>query len=510
MAQIKVNVSYPFNEEFYYETQMVRVNLDEMRKESIANGRGFAITNVQGSLKKNLKDPNGIFSTRYGQTLQDINPFADRYKCECGFLTSRIHIGIKCHVCGTKVRYVDDDFGYFGWIILKDPYYIIHPNIYKSIEAFIGQKTLVNILTPVDKKNEDGFSTNESRPEVKDEPYYGLGLIDFKEKYVEILNYYRKKSNGKKEEYYHDLMSLLDNTFTQSIPVYTTHLRPFKPDASSFHYEDTNGIYNMMTKLANDINKDTLKIHRKKKPKNQLLFDLHNKFQELYASIEANLNGKKGFLRSVFGGRYNFSSRAVIVPNPILRIDEVMLPYKALVELMQQTIINLLQKSYNVTYSEAYNIWSKAQHVKDERVYQIIQGIINDPMLNVDGRRGIPIIINRNPTIAYGGILQMFVVGINDNYTMAVPNQILPLIAGDYDGDVLNILYIINQAFYKAAFKVINPRNAMYVSRNDGKFNNDVNHTKDTLINLNSLIRLARSNYSQEQLERIERAKLID
>ena len=27
----------------------------------------------------------------------------------------------------------------------------------------------------------------------------------------------------------------------------------------------------------------------------------------------------------------------------------------------------------------------------------------------------------------------MFVVGINDNYTMAVPNQILSLIAGDYD-----------------------------------------------------------------------------
>lgn len=50
----------------------------------------------------------------------------------------------------------------------------------------------------------------------------------------------------------------------------------------------------------------------------------------------------------------------------------------------------------------------------------------------------------------------------------------------------------------------------MYVSRNDGKFNNDVNHTKDTLINLNSLIRLARNNYSQEQLERIERAKHID
>ncbi|MGL5329326.1 MAG: hypothetical protein ACRDD7_08660 [Peptostreptococcaceae bacterium] len=49
----------------------------------------------------------------------------------------------------------------------------------------------------------------------------------------------------------------------------------------------------------------------------------------------------------------------------------------------------------------------------------------------------------------------------------------------------------------------------MYISRNDGKFNNDVNHTKDILINLNSLIRLARDSYSDEQLERIRQAKSI-
>lgn len=508
MGQININLSYPFNEEFYYETMLTRVNLDERRKESIANGRGFVINTVQGSLKKNLKDPNSIFSTRYGQMLQDINPFADRYKCDCGFLTSRIHAGIKCHVCNTKVKYVDDDFGYFGWMVLKDPYYIIHPNIYKSIEAFIGQKILTNILIPVDKKDENGFSIEDIKAP-DDEPFFGIGMMEFKDRYLEILEYYRKKSNSKKEDYYRDLLEVKDITFTQSIPVYTTHLRPFKPDASSFHYEDTNEKYTMMSKLVLDINNDTLKIHRKKKQKKQLLYDLHIKLQELYKLIEEIISGKRGEIRKCFGGRYNFTSRSVIGPDPSLRIDEVYLPYVALVELMQQTIVNLLQKSYNISYADAYSIWKKAQSTRDERVYQIIKGIINDPMLNVNGRRGIPILINRNPTIAYGGILQMFVVGINDSYTMSLPNQILPLLAGDYDGDVLNILYIINKSFYNASFKVLNPRNRMYVSANDGKFNNDVNHTKDTLINLNSLLRLSRTNYSQEQLERLERAKHI-
>ena len=400
MGQININLSYPFNEEFYYETMLTRVNLDERRKESISNGRGFVINTVQGSLKKNLKDPNSIFSTRYGQTLQDINPFADRYKCECGFLTSRIHAGIKCHVCNTKVKYVDDDFGYFGWMVLKDPYYIIHPNIYKSIEAFIGQKTLTNILIPVDKKDENGFSVEDIKTP-DDEPFFGIGMMEFKDRYLEILEYYRKKNNAKKEDYYRDLLDVKDITFTQSIPVFTTHLRPFKPDASSFHYEDTNEKYTMMSKLVLDINNDSLKIHRKKKQKKQLLYDLHIKFQELYKLIEEIITGKRGEIRKCFGGRYNFSSRSVIGPDPLLRIDEVKLPYVALVELMQQTIVNLLQKSYNISYADAFSIWKKAQSVRDERVYQIINGIINDPLLNVNGRRGIPILINRNPKVKF-------------------------------------------------------------------------------------------------------------
>ena len=70
-------------------------------------------------------------------------------------------------------------------------------------------------------------------------------------------------------------------------------------------------------------------------------------------------------------------------------------------------------------------------------------------------------------------------------------------------GDCLNIMYIVNQAFLEQAERVFNPRNAMYISRNDGMFNNDVNHCRDTLINANSLIYLSRDNYAPEQLERI-------
>lgn len=500
MSKLRVTTHYPDHPDYTYETELARVNLDDKRIESLLTGRGFIINKIQSSLKKDLKNPDGIYSPRFGQTLDDINPFIDRYKCECGKMKSRIHNSELCPECGTRVKYVDDDFGYFGWIVLKDPYYIIHPNLYKSLEFLIGKDKLINIITPVEEKDIDGHTVETTRP--KDEPFYGIGMIGLHARIKEILDFYLVKS-PQKIDYYNDILMNIRSLFTQSIPVYTTHLRPYKLDGVRFNFEGTNAIYNMMVKLTTEINNDELKIFKKKKTKNTLLLDLQFKFCELYSELEKLVSGKKGTFRTVFGGRYNFTSRNVIVPNPDLRIDEVVMPYKAMVELLQQRIVNILHKSYNISYSEAYNIWQRSQIVKDERVYQIIKGLINDDP------RGIPVAINRNPTISYGGILQMYVVDICDSYTLGLPLQILPLLAADFDGDVLNVLYIINNSFFEAANRVLNPRNAMYISRNDGKLSKDILHNKDTLINANGLIYIARPNYSQEQLERIRLAKQI-
>ena len=46
----------------------------------------------------------------------------------------------------------------------------------------------------------------------------------------------------------------------------------------------------------------------------------------------------------------------------------------------------------------------------------------------------------------------------------------------------------------------------MYISKNDGLFDNDVNHCRDTLINANSLNNLA-TPYTEEELADIRRLK---
>ena len=47
----------------------------------------------------------------------------------------------------------------------------------------------------------------------------------------------------------------------------------------------------------------------------------------------------------------------------------------------------------------------------------------------------------------------------------------------------------------------------MYISKNDGMFNNSYNHKRDTIINMNTLVQLSRSRYSPDQIAAIKAAQ---
>ena len=132
----------------------------------------------------------------------------------------------------------------------------------------------------------------------------------------------------------------------------------------------------------------------------------------------------------------------------------------------------------------------------------MIDGLIND-----SPGGGLPFLINRNPTIAYGGILFVRCIGINMNYTMSLSLLILKLLAADFDGDTLNILFLMNKEFIKVAEEIMSPRR-MYISRNDGECNMDMLHSRDTIINANAMKNLY--SYDQSEIDQIKRLQLMD
>ena len=317
---IDIGWSYPLSDEYEYEARLRRLNLDKLKLDFIYKGEGFVVSEAQ-SIKKDLKDPNGIFSPKFGQGLSDLNPYIDKYSCECGRLKSAINNGQKCSNCGTRVRYVGDDYEMTGFMQLKD-YHIIHPNLYSAIEYFLGtaggqndkdnrhiNTKLYNIINYDGEVDQDGKEVIRSPEDLpNDQPFYGIGMIDFYNRFDEIMEYYHQKY-PKKESYYIDIMNNRDKIFIQSIPVITTHLRPFeiKNDIhnQTMYFEPLNAMYNLMNNLVTKINRNTTTIDKKKKPKNALLFGLQKEYQRLYDEIIAICSGKKGQLRQLTGGQQN-------------------------------------------------------------------------------------------------------------------------------------------------------------------------------------------------------------
>ena len=67
---------------------------------------------------------------------------------------------------------------------------------------------------------------------------------------------------------------------------------------------------------------------------------------------------------------------------------------------------------------------------------------------------------------------------------MAMPEQVLAVMNADFDGDTLNVISLKTKKLAKAFNKIFNPRFNLFISRNDGMFNNDTNLIKDQLIAL--------------------------
>ena len=475
--RIKPNLTYPYSDKFEYHTRIERINLDETRINDLKSGPHFIIGAPKG-IKNDVKLQNGIFSNRFGSTISDVDSFSGKYRCKCGHTRGSIMHGEKCPICNTIVKYYDDDVSIFGWLVLKQKYYIIHPNLYRTLEGFIGAARLNRIIEPIIEVDSNGkeFEVVSTK---KDEPFKGIGLFAFKERYDEILEFYRNKYPTK-SIYYEDLKANKEIVFTHSIAVFSALLRPSVMDNGSLKYQSCNENYQMLSKLVYDCNNDSLRMNQKIKEKANLLYDIQFQYNAIYEELKEILNRKRGDIRSSIGGRYSFSSRSVIRQDPYLHCDEVKLPFQGLLELLQQVIINILVKTQNLTYSQAYKKWHKCQITGfDKSIYDIIDGLIKDS-------GGLPLLINRNPTISYGGILRCRCIGINMNYTMSISLLVLKSLAADFDGDTLNILYLYNKDFIKMTDDIFNPIQ-LYISRNTGDCNGDMLPSRDMLINANAL-----------------------
>ncbi|WP_289293976.1 hypothetical protein [Romboutsia ilealis] len=453
--------------------ELEKLNWDEECHKDFITGKGFRIT--EPGLKKKKKQPNGIYSHRFATDWDDDFSFAERYSCDCKELKGKLFEGETCPNCNTKVRFIDVDMDMTGWIILEKGF-IIQPTIYKKLEVLIGPEVLADIIT--EEKDITVLSSSKA-----DSPYSKIGMFEFKERYFEILEYFYKKK--KKKDLYEELKADYPLTFVKSIPVFSTVIRPLKIKNDEMKWSSFNKIYTLIFSLVKKIN-SLVVVKRNKEEKYNIeitiaLAKLQSKINALWDEIFNYINSKEGHIKGkMLGGRINFTARNVIIPDPSLKADELILCYYSMMELYKFEIIAHLVKIFDISEIEAHSQWQWATINFDNRIYELIQYIIKKQKPHV--------IINRPPTINFGSILCMKIkdvkVGKPGDFTMSLPLRILPVLNGDFDGDNLTIVSLKTKQLIREYDRVFNPRKSMYISRNDGLFNEDFNLFKDQIIGL--------------------------
>ena len=471
--------------------RVTKIPLDLECMLDIQNGKGIRLTSVESFNKKNEKIYEGLQSEFFGSDFADNEAFKERYRCKCGKYIGSAYKGFVCEVCHHPVEYNDIDLNRFGWIIL-DHFVVISPIYYAKLADALGKfegEYILNKIIAMGYHDEDELLdfNEKDLATLKKHPYIKRGMRWLVENIDEVLDYYDKKKPSK-AKLFAELRREKDLMFTHSIPVYSSILRTELPNgekgSKSFKLK-VNTHYKAIIKLVNAINKVPKEEfdHHKLNTIDIELAAIQKEIAGLFEETVKDLTSKAGIVNSkVLGGRYNFSSRNIIVPNSgRLRSDEVEIGYVPFLELYRYEIINFYKKLKGCTISQASNAWKNATNHFDPTIYAIMKHMVTDKKY----KDYMYIILNRNPSINYGSFVAVRIVGVKSNLsdkTLTLSSQIIVPMNADFDGDVLNVYRLIGADFGRRFAKNMNPRFNLFISRMTGKANKEVLPIKDEII----------------------------
>jgi DNA-directed RNA polymerase beta' subunit len=456
--------------------RIIRRNWNRDYYYDIINGIGFTISEP-AEIEIDERAQKAMYGSRsplYGTDYSDEQAFIERYRCKCGEFKGQQFEGETCPLCGTKIEFKDVDIEKTGWISLGNNY-IIQPYYYNLLCAAIGKQVVPEIITAKNKVDTDGH-LRKLRPEEIEEkpkhPYVGIGLVEFMERFEEVMLYF-KAEKKKKADMIDRIIKEKSAVFVRYIPIYSTKLRPQSYTSDTYYFNSydkhVNPLYRLSENIKNAEEIDKYLILSRIQTRVNKLWDLNFDF----------LHGKDGHIQDqILGGSLNNTSRNVIIPDPTLEDNQVDVSYHTFLELFKYRIIYYLMKmNDNMTLSKAYYQWATA-FVFDRTIYEI--------MLYIIEKDKPKLLLNRNPTLNYYSMLLMTIRNVKeatDDYTLSVPLSILPGLNADFDGDILNIIAILLEEL-KHAFRKFDPISRMIISRDTDLLNEYFTITKGQLIDL--------------------------
>lgn len=402
---------------------------------------------------------NDLLLTRYEDSSLQPAP-----SCSCGKLKGAFRIGETCPVCGDTVAdSFQSEIKSDVWLVpLPGVPHFITPVSWVIMQQAMRESRFdtLKYLTSRTYRPEGTAVKVPKRVEYLLRQGHKRGFKYFIDNFDKVIADYidggGRKIPDKLVELGEYIRANRDNIFTNHLPVPSRDLFPIEKNGSS-SYGDKN-----MTPVINAVRiiqeaesrADTLDQTRME----SRMVKCNDLFGEFHFNYMQNVYGKKQgvFRQHVFGGRQHFSARAVITslykPHDF---REVHFPWTFGAGMFGIQLTNKLVKR-GFTLYEVYDILRKAAKTYDPLVNEIFEELIEEsPYI------GLPIVLQRNPTIRRASALRLYVTRIkpntNDNtISMSIGN--LTGFNADFDGDELNSLSLQDKKMHDY-FEPLAPEN---------------------------------------------------
>lgn len=278
----------------------VRLNWDIEFYKDIITKNGFVITEPATFLLDDTKQKSlyGARSILYGTSYEDENAFIERCRCKCGEFKGHLFEGEICPLCNTKVEIKDVNIEFTGWITLGENY-IINPFYYQLLLECVGKTTLPEIVDQKMIVDVDGNRRKLREDELENKPkhpFFGIGLVEFRTRFEEIMKYFRDKKK-KKTDIFNRLISESSSVFCCHIPIYSTLLRPQSSTADTYYYNAIDKHVNPLFSLSDKL-RDAEEIDAA-----YILMRIQHRVNKLWEENFNLINGKEGLIRGeLLGG----------------------------------------------------------------------------------------------------------------------------------------------------------------------------------------------------------------
>lgn len=384
-------------------------------------------------------------------------------RCECEHLQGNYYIGDICPKCKTEVTLdmeaASGHLRHRAWISCpKEIHGWLNPVVYMMLTRWLSygkriRTTNTNArgeVTNKGKKRHGNYIddildvTSPILPELEG-IVTGKGFNYFFENFDYLMDYFlyhHKQTANKKSR---DLIAymLRDNRhklFCRYLPILASALHPIVMSEGTSdnrrRYVDKNCQW--VLSAAETLSYLEYSPRRNKKPK-EIESATYSAYQNHMAYVfdisSKQLSQKRSLPRMhIFGSRLHLSFRGVIVPiiGPH-EMDEIQIPWMIAVNLLKLHLIGRLMRRYGMTMGQAYNRQQAALQKFDPLINQLMNEFIAECPY-----KGLPCILNRNPSIRAGSLQLLFITSIKTDphdETISVSSLILPLPNGDYDGD---------------------------------------------------------------------------